>query len=78
MMPTTFMYKSYTGEMVTRTFKCEICEHDQCYRHKSMYGLTFLEGHFHCIRCKKEASYATDDWDKSVKQEAKQLQLTLF
>jgi len=74
-MTTTFTFKCYTGVTETRSFKCEDCGCRSCFRHKSMYGLTFLEGHFHCVRCKKEASYATDDWERSVKQEVKQLQL---
>lgn len=74
--PTLFNYKSYTGATIIQQFKCSECGCKSCYRHKSMYGLSFFEGHFHCMRCKKEASYATDDW--TTIQQHKTVQLQLF
>jgi hypothetical protein len=73
--PTQFTYKSYTGAMITQAFKCESCGSESCYRHKSDYGLTYFEGHFHCVGCKKEANYYTDDWQRAERKRTKQLSL---
>ncbi|MCZ2223015.1 MAG: hypothetical protein LC122_05230 [Chitinophagales bacterium] len=61
------------GVVVVEKFLCSKCGCKNCYRHKRDYHLTFFEGHFHCINCGNEASYATDDWE--VKNKEKQLKL---
>jgi hypothetical protein len=55
-------YESYTGDIIKVIFKCIQCGSDGVYRHKSQYGLLFLEGHYHCIGCKKEVDYTDDDF----------------
>lgn len=67
----TCIYKDYTGEIIKQEFKCIECNNTLLYRHKRQYGLSFWEGNFVCLKCKKEINYYSDDWIKtnlSVKQ----------
>ena len=63
------------GEIVTEIFKCTECGFHSCYRPKKQYQHTFFEGHFYCIKCKKEANYASDDWTRLETPKFEQLQL---
>lgn len=71
-----FTYNSYNGDKKNVSFICLDCGCNKAYRHKTMYGLTFLEGHFHCLKCKKEIDYASDDF--IITDVKKIVQLTLF
>lgn len=68
---------SYDGKLRIMGFKCIKCGGTEFYRHKSMYGLSFWEGHFHCRNCKNEAYYATDDFYEIIREKPGQ-QLSLF
>lgn len=73
--PSFFKYLSYTGNFVEIHYQCSDCFSATVYRHKSMYKLTFLEGHFHCIGCKKEVDYTSEDFIS--KEQKKAIQLTM-
>jgi hypothetical protein len=60
--PFLLNYKSYDGSTRQVTFQCQTCKSDKCYRAKRDYHLTFFEGSFRCLNCKKEVNYSDDDF----------------
>lgn len=62
---TAFFYTCYMGEKLLQVFKCKNCGFNKCYRPKSMYGLSFLEGSFRCQNCKKEVWYCSGDFERT-------------
>ncbi len=58
-------YMSYDGLPIQVLFSCADCGCNKFYRHRRDYKLTHLEGHYHCINCKKEVNYASDDFASS-------------
>lgn len=76
MQGSLFRKESYKGGKLIIKFKCCDCGCENVYRHKKHYGLSFLEGHFHCLQCKKEVDYTSDDfYTEEIK---KPFQLKLF
>lgn len=55
-------YKSYDGSIRQVRFQCTSCNSDKCFRPKYHYNLTFFEGSFKCLGCKKEVSYSDYDF----------------
>lgn len=80
-LPTTKISYKACSNNYSVTFKCTDCGCHKVYRPKSMYKLTFLEGHYHCVNCKKEACYYDDDFitvdqiNEPIKTQNIQLQL---
>lgn len=64
-------YLSYTGEKIFMDFKCD-CGCTNLYRNKKQYHLSFFEGYFICLECKKHHNYYSDSFYKI------NYQITLF
>ena len=61
----TVIFTSYDGVKTKNEFRCLNCGCTRIYAHKRDYGCSFWEGHRHCIKCKKEVDYYSDDWVRS-------------
>jgi site-specific DNA-cytosine methylase len=64
--PFVYKYTSYCGRyIVTQKFNCLDCGCDKVFRNKRQYHLSFFEGNYNCLNCKKNVNYYSDDFINS-------------